>query len=88
MSDFGNDAMLAAAHRHYERIYSDDVMCAGCYEWFTPDEDTLCSDGEHFCDDTCARTKLWARDFVSEVLFEDEGERSVFFAPASTSTGK
>ena len=77
--DRGNDAFLRASERHYERLYGDDVKCAHCYEWFTPSEDALSSGDEHFCDDTCARTKLWCRDFVLEILFEDEGERSAFF---------
>lgn len=85
MIDRGNDSFLRAAERHYDAMHSDECECARCGDHIEVDDETLHDGDEYYCDDICARTELWAYDFVREVLFEDEGERSAFFAPITPS---
>jgi hypothetical protein len=80
--DCGNDAFLSAAARHYDRLYSDDCECARCSDPVEIDKAKVWDGDEYYCD-WCLDKILprWWGEFMSEVLFEDAGERSAFFAP-------
>ncbi len=83
--DIGNDAMLAAADRHYNALYSDECECRRCSDPVSIDEAEIWDGDEYYCD-WCLDKIIprWAEDFVREVLFEDEGERSTFFPIKTT----